>query len=466
MKKQTKQIVRSKRFNSVIFIIFTILVMACIIEAQDLLDEPQKIVIDSDRDRLLVSNFGNGALVQIDSDGIQDDFIPNAGFVDGMDIVDNVVYGVGDDCTFMAYDLDTEEQLFNITFPGSGNPANYLSSVVSDSTGHLFISCPNLDTIYRFRISDQSFWVFAQDNDLNRPNGICFERENNRIVVIDDSSFGSIIHAISLSDSTVTTLMTTFFDRPDGIVRDVNGEYFVGGYYLPALYKINSDFSGAPEAIFEGSYMVYPTYDIRDHSLLITYYNDDSWDRVMLATGILVGTVSLIPEVNPENVAITAGYWSAHPDEFGIFTMNLPPGTYNVTASLEGYGAITIEDVEIPEGGGAVIDFELHLLQTSEDIENVTDVSLQNFPNPFNPSTTISIEFTAKNTDDVKLEIYNLKGQKIRTFPNLQIKTSSSQQIVWNGTDDNGNSVASGTYYCTLHIGEKAIASNKMILLK
>ncbi|MFC2102380.1 FlgD immunoglobulin-like domain containing protein, partial [Bacteroidota bacterium] len=164
---------------------------------------------------------------------------------------------------------------------------NYLSSITSDSSGHLFISCPKLNEIYRMRISDQAYWIFAKDNGLVKPNGILLEKENNRIVVIDDSPGSSLIHAVSLLDSTVSTLASTSFDRPDGIVRDKYGCYYVGGYYLPGLYKFDADFSLTPEMFFAGSHMVYPTYDESDHSLLVTYYNDNTWVRVPLTpTGI------------------------------------------------------------------------------------------------------------------------------------------------------------------------------------
>ena len=92
----------------------------------------------------------------------------------------------------------------------------------------------------------------------------------------------SFINAISLSDSSITPLDTNSFRNPDGIVRDIYGDYYVGGYYLDGIFKIDKDFSFDPEMIFAHANMVYPTYDARDHSLLVTYYWDNSWERLML----------------------------------------------------------------------------------------------------------------------------------------------------------------------------------------
>ncbi len=264
------------------------LTMPALIQAQNLLHAPQKIVIDAPRNRLLVSNDTiTGDIVQIDSAGNQTYFMQGAGFIDGMEIVGDTVYGVCRNRKIKAYHLVTKQLVMDKTITGAS--AKYLSSITSDSAGHLFISCPKLNEIYKLRISDQSWWVFAK-NGLNNPNGILLEKEQNRIVVIGDSPVPSSIYAISLADSIVLPLMSTSFNSPDGIVRDKFGYYYVGGYYLQAIFMIDPDFSQSPISFFPGNSMVYPTYDVRDHSLLVTHYNTNGWERIPLTT---TGTSSL-----------------------------------------------------------------------------------------------------------------------------------------------------------------------------
>jgi hypothetical protein len=251
-------------------------------QAQNLLHAPQKIVIDAPRNRLLVSNDTiTGDIVQIDSAGNQTWFVQGAGFIDGMEIVGDTVYGVCKNRKIKAYHLVTKQLVMDKTIPGLS--AKYLSSITSDSAGHLFISCPKLNEIYKLRISDQSWWVFV-NNGLNNPNGILLEKEKNRIVVIGDSPVPSSIYAISLADSIVSPLLSTSFNSPDGIVRDKFGYYYVGGYYLQAIFMIDPDFSQPPTSFFPGTSMVYPTYDVRDHSLLVTHYNTNGWERIPLTT--------------------------------------------------------------------------------------------------------------------------------------------------------------------------------------
>ncbi len=115
---------------------------------------------------------------------------------------------------------------------------------------------------------------------MNKQNGILLEKEKNRIVVIDHSP-NSKIHAISLADSSVTKLYSTSFNSPDGIIRDKDRNYYVGGYYLQGMFKIDSEFS-RDKLFFEGNSIVYPTYDERTHSIIITHYNANTWERVFI----------------------------------------------------------------------------------------------------------------------------------------------------------------------------------------
>ncbi len=89
-------------------------------------------------------------------------------------------------------------------------------------------------------------------------------------------------------------------------------------------------------------------------------------------------------------------------------------------------------------------------------------LSLYNYPNPFNPETII--EFSLPQRGDVKLTIYNIKGQQIRILVNEK-KEKGENRIIWDGRDDRGRIMASGIYFCQLVASDRTI-SRKMILLK
>ncbi len=86
-----------------------------------------------------------------------------------------------------------------------------------------------------------------------------------------------------------------------------------------------------------------------------------------------------------------------------------------------------------------------------------------NYPNPFNPTTTI--EFSLVQTSQfVTLEIFNIKGQKVKTLYK-GIAEEGKHSVTWEGKDTNGKSVSTGIYFYKLKTGKKEI-SRKMLLLK
>ncbi|MCD4818617.1 MAG: T9SS type A sorting domain-containing protein [Candidatus Cloacimonetes bacterium] len=85
------------------------------------------------------------------------------------------------------------------------------------------------------------------------------------------------------------------------------------------------------------------------------------------------------------------------------------------------------------------------------------------YPNPFNPETTISFETTNLH-ENIGIEIYNIKGQKIRKLRITNYELGNNK-VVWNGTDDQNNSVSSGIYFVTLTLGNFT-TSKKVLLLK
>jgi C1A family cysteine protease len=85
-----------------------------------------------------------------------------------------------------------------------------------------------------------------------------------------------------------------------------------------------------------------------------------------------------------------------------------------------------------------------------------------NYPNPFNPTTTISYDLPAAT--HVEICIYNVLGQQINTLVN-EAQEAGRHQVVWDGTDRNGNAVASGMYFYRL-IADDFVKTKKMMLLK
>lgn len=85
-----------------------------------------------------------------------------------------------------------------------------------------------------------------------------------------------------------------------------------------------------------------------------------------------------------------------------------------------------------------------------------------NYPNPFNPMTVI--EFALPATQDVQLSIYDVRGQKVRTLVNGTV-AAGHHQVTWQGKDDSGRQMASGTYFYRLS-SDEGQQVKKMLLVK
>ncbi|MBN2828817.1 MAG: T9SS type A sorting domain-containing protein [Candidatus Cloacimonetes bacterium] len=95
--------------------------------------------------------------------------------------------------------------------------------------------------------------------------------------------------------------------------------------------------------------------------------------------------------------------------------------------------------------------------------EDQQSVGLQSvFPNPFNPST--SIAFYLESDHWVDIDVFNTKGQKVRSLESLYVN-SGSHVTTWDGMDNNGKSVSSGVYTVRMIAGQSC-TTKRVVLLK
>ena len=102
------------------------------------------------------------------------------------------------------------------------------------------------------------------------------------------------------------------------------------------------------------------------------------------------------------------------------------------------------------------------------DVPIVRSELLGNFPNPFNPETTIRFNvgnaFIRSESVRVSIDIYNIRGQKVRSLLD-GFYESGSHTVVWDGRDDSGRELGSGVYLYRMLAGEES-SVRKMVLLK
>ncbi len=134
--------------------------------------------------------------------------------------------------------------------------------------------------------------------------------------------------------------------------------------------------------------------------------------------------------------------------------MDRPNGTYI-------YGVTAVYD----EGESVPVTDTVTVYYVANDDPGIPALVTElqgNYPNPFNPSTTI--RYSVKETSPVSIGIYNVKGQLVKTLVNEE-KTSGNHYAVWNGLDNNNQPASSGVYFYKMRAGTYS-STKKMIMMK
>ncbi|MCK5050194.1 MAG: T9SS type A sorting domain-containing protein [Candidatus Cloacimonetes bacterium] len=192
--------------------------------------------------------------------------------------------------------------------------------------------------------------------------------------------------------------------------------------------------------------------------------------------------------VNPKNKAITSTYMMEENYEIAIeryeeVILNPPSVQDSIFALIdEGYCYLKLLESgnrELPQIcsvkpksteeysmiKGSLLS-QLFGENNEEGIEqNIPSVPVlhNNFPNPFNPETTI--KFSIPEDSKVKLIVYNIRGQKVKTLVNDELE-KGIHEVIWAGKNDNNKSVASGVYFYKFDVNDKTKAIKKCLMLK
>ncbi|MDO9577674.1 MAG: hypothetical protein Q7J16_07290 [Candidatus Cloacimonadales bacterium] len=249
-------------------------------------------------------------------------------------------------------------------------------------------------------------------------------------------------------------------------------EDYVNGVYGPGGHSVHYPGSLGWAAGIDCSGFVGRCWEIDEYTLLM-YFN-----CTYIANNYQEVTVE---ELQPGDCFVKSGVHARLFYEWGednnVITVEATSGTYNRVLQYE-YDLL--QDII---NQGYVLRRNIPLSAGNEIPEN--EIKLSNYPNPFNPSTMISFE-TTNLRESARIEIYNLKGQKVRmlpvilscvevrgTFKNSDPSTplrmtragNNYYSVTWNGDDDNGNPVSSGIYLYRLKAGD-VVVSRKCLLLK
>lgn len=232
---------------------------------------------------------------------------------------------------------------------------------------------------------------------------------------------------------------------------------YVGYGFINAYSAVLSDglvFSNSPIITTRDSSYVVTTWVASTSSLVAAslvfsyrYPTDSVFTQVLLNPSSIPNEYQAIIPKPPIGV-IPLGYFSAR-DAVGVRTspFNAPNSLFSIALTPDSLRQLY-----------PIVDSILTTQNVPTDY-----VLLNNFPNPFNPSTTL--QFYALNRSDVDLTVYNLLGQRVKTL------FHGTPSVGWNtvrwveARDDNGRSVSSGVYFARLSTA-KSVLTQKMLYVK
>ena len=164
-------------------------------------------------------------------------------------------------------------------------------------------------------------------------------------------------------------------------------------------------------------------------------------------TGDIAGQVTDSASQPIAGATITAGEVSAVSDTWGLYTMTVPQGVYSVACTKQGYAPVIQDNVVVTTGGLVIVNFALTAVAVSDQTDTPALSGLSGYPNPFTSNTEIA--FTLGKTAPVRMEVFNLRGQKVATLVNTTL--NKGQHIVpWDGKCESGSQAGKGLYFCRL----------------
>lgn len=201
-------------------------------------NSPESIVYDNATKAFFVSNAGNGDIFKIVNDTMSV-FVKRSA-PKGMTILNNTLY-VADVTNIAAYNLNDASLVFDKLVPN----AVFLNDICIDSTGNLYATDTQNGCIYIKAANDTEIIKFAVKDSIPSPNGIIYEKSNNRLLVVSYNTPGKV-YSISLTDSSLTEVLNTGYNNLDGLTKDIYGNYYISswgnGNSVGKVIRYNSKF--------------------------------------------------------------------------------------------------------------------------------------------------------------------------------------------------------------------------------
>lgn len=377
----------------------------------------------------------------------------------------NIVYvSEGGSHSIGVYDLSTPTMpslLTRISVPNSGyvhnawlsEDGNYLMS--TEETGGKTVKYWNIQNLGNPTITDTYLGGSSLAHNAHIKGDYAYiSHYESGLKVVDISNPDSIFEV-------------GYYDTyPQGETPNFNGAWGAFPFFNSGKVLISDMQTGLYVVYFAGAVTADPIMNVSPTVISDTLLVGESNNRQIIVSNNQVTPSSLSyaltenPSVSWLNVMPNSGtLTSGQSDQLNasLDAAGLSPGSYSTQIVVSGND---------PNNAQQNIAVNLEVVQVT-DIGNQnglpeTFALNPNYPNPFNPITTISYQVPRQS--EVRIEIYTTLGQKVRTLLNDQ-KEPGAYEAIWNGRSDGGAQVSSGVYLYRMIAGN-FVQTRKMVLMK
>jgi hypothetical protein len=350
--------------------------------------------------------------------------------------------------------------------PGWGGSTDWMSTSISIPASFLgsnvivsfaFASDPNTSTI-----SNPEFTGLFIDNiDVAGVFTNNAEDETGFIGFSNTEKGGNLWHVLEDPNAPSPLYTLGCFDPESSFYNpDMHNYISSGDIVMPTEGDIYFDMKIKTE-LDEESFPDCDYFSVEVRYIAAIYYNPPDPPIVIWSNWNSISNPLGDPEI--ENIVFTGSVsnWSYFSDSWSGYndlslladeTIQLRIGLHSNDDIPDGYG-IMIDDITLADST---------YTQADNNIIPISMPTMRNYPNPFNPETTISLNIIKE--DHYTLTIYNSKGQLVKTLLNDYLN-KGMKNVFWNGLDFRDKKVSSGIYLYKLGNGKISIV-NKMLLMK
>lgn len=347
-----------------------------------------------------------------------------------------------------------------------------------------------LDTVRNYSMGGSKYVLSRDINNDQKPDVVMIPTAaNSKIWIYQntspiDTTAPSLFHGILATaaantvqivvgaDETLSSVTVTANQSP--ILLTSNGDVFFGSLALQDTAQIDLDITGYDVAhnvchVSKQYFIASDQHAVSSGTLTISPTSKHAFVLAEIPTTIkplpdgysLYGKpITLVTASDRSPISIN---WNANTaaksDHLHLyyFEQNRWVEVQSVSASAS-TGSVTLDPQRIKQNG-----LTLAVLQRNTELVQPNSVRLyQNYPNPFNPTT--SIGYHLPQAGHVRIDIYNILGQRIKTLIH-GLQPAGDHRAVWDGNNEQGMRVGSGIYIYRLH-HNKSVLSRTMTLLK